>query len=48
MSHEDQQRYQLKKQKEEQQEQHRLQRLQEYEEKAFNSYDMIHQRMLGR
>ena len=48
MSHEDQQRYQLKKQKEEEHEQHRLQRLQEYEEKAFNSYDMIHQRMLGR
>mgnify|MGYP006173776535 CR=1 FL=1 len=48
MSHEDQRKYQLKKQKEEQEEQHRLQRLQEFEEKAFNSYDQIHRRMLGR
>ena len=48
MSYEDQQKYQLKKQKEEQEEQNRLQRLQEYEQKAFNSYDQIHRRMLGR
>jgi len=48
MSHEDQQQYQLKKQKEEQEEQQRQQRLQHYEEKAFNSYDQIHKRMLGR
>jgi curved DNA-binding protein CbpA len=48
MSHEDQQKYQLKKHKEQQEEQNRLQRLQEYEQKAFNSYDQIHRRMLGR
>lgn len=48
MTHEDQQKYQLKKQKEEQEEQSRQQRLQEYEQKAFNSYDQIHRRMLGR
>tara|TARA_B100000683_G_scaffold41397_1_gene36803 strand:+ start:4342 stop:5469 length:1128 start_codon:yes stop_codon:yes gene_type:complete len=48
MSYEDQQKYQLKKQREEQEEQNRLQRLQDYEQKAFNSYDQIHRRMLGR
>jgi curved DNA-binding protein CbpA len=48
MSHEDQQQYQIKKQREEQEEQQRQQRLQNFEEKAFNSYDQIHKRMLGR
>ena len=35
---------QLRKKAEEQ----RIQRLQEYENKAFNTYDKIHQRLLGR
>ena len=48
MSQEDQKKYALKKQKEEQEEQNRIQRLQQFEEKAFNTYDRIHQRMLGR
>ena len=48
MSEEDQQKYALKKQREEQEEQMRIQRLQQFEQKAFNSYDKIHQRMLGR
>lgn len=48
MNQEDQKEYALKKQKEEQEEQNRLQRLQQFEENAFNTYDRIHQRMLGR
>ena len=48
MSEEDQQKYALKKQREEQEEQMRIQRLQQFEQKAFNSYDKIHQRMMGR
>jgi curved DNA-binding protein CbpA len=38
----------LRKYKEEQEEKDRINRLSEFEEEAFNSYDRIHQRMLGR
>jgi curved DNA-binding protein CbpA len=47
MNDEDQQRYAIRKQMDEQEEQHRIQRIQTTDQKTFNSYDRIHQRMLG-
>ena len=38
----------LQKMKEEKEEQLRLERLSNYEKKAFNIYDQVHQRMIGR
>jgi curved DNA-binding protein CbpA len=48
LSEEDMKKEALKKYKEEQQEKERIERLSTFEEEAFNSYDRIHQRMLGK
>ena len=48
LSEEDMKKEALKKYKEEQHEKERIERLSTFEEEAFNSYDRIHQRMLGK
>tara|TARA_B100000945_G_scaffold270191_1_gene231399 strand:+ start:152 stop:1168 length:1017 start_codon:yes stop_codon:yes gene_type:complete len=48
MSEEDQRKVALKKKREEQEEQERIRRLSENDQKYFDAYDQVHQRMLGR
>ena len=48
MSEQDQKKYMLQQLREKKEEEQRIQRLQEYENKAFNTYDKIHQRLLNR
>ena len=48
MGEEEQQIYALQKIKEEKEERLRLERLANYERRAFNIYDQVHQRMIGR
>ena len=48
MSEEDQRKVALKKKREEQEEQERIRRLSTNDQKYFDAYDQVHQRMLGR
>ena len=48
MSEQDQKSYMLQQLREKKEEEQRIQRLQQYENKAFNTYDKIHQRLLNR
>ena len=48
MSEQDQKKYILQQLREKKEEEQRIQRLQAYENKAFNTYDKIHQRLLNR
>lgn len=48
MNEKEQQHYSLEKMREDQEEKLRIERLRNYEQKAFDIYDQVHQRMIGR